>query len=320
MAMYILRKSVPKTAKCSVRVGSQRRLMTDLSVYLHAVTVDVCRDEPVMATLEFTQWVDQSIDKHKRDANSLQSGEPILIEVAFTNHTEEVMDGFIKNIVFDSNSDSQRSKRVTMVCQDKSFLLDTSSVQHKWGGDTPVNDHFIATAILNNYGMTLTPDSGMGRRYSNLEQDGTDYHFLQSRARANNYELLFYGDSVYFGPMRLKADCQYDIVVEKGLTSHCQYFSFQGTKALGDEDFYWACGELNGLNFGRVLKVGDSVCFDGIGEHHTGTYYVDKVCHHFMGENYYQRFKLLRPVEDVELSNVTVGPFPTVPSLIYDVL
>lgn len=320
MAMYLLSKSIHKTAKCAVRVGSKRRPMTELHVYQKNVTIDVSRDEPAIATLELTHWSDSETRQQEQAASLLRHGEPILIEVAFNDHVEEIMDGFIKDIVFEYDSDGQRSKPVKMICQDQSLRLDAKPVQNKWGGDSPVNDHHIATAILNNYGLSLTPDSGMGRRYSSLEQDGTDFNFLQSRARANGYELLFRGDSVYFGPMRLSTDCQYDIVVQKGLTSSCQYFSFQGTKTLGDENFYWACGELNGLNFGHVLKVGDSVCFKGIGEHYTGTYYVDTVCHRFVGENYYQRFNLLRPIADMELTNITVGPFPTMPSLIYDVL
>jgi hypothetical protein len=320
MAMYILNKSVNKTAKCSVRVGLERRLMTELNVYLQDVTVDMCRDEPAMATLKLARWSDQQNQKQAHSGSLFEPGEPILIEVVFTNHTEEVMAGYIKDIVVEYDSDGQQSKFMTVVCQDQSLPLDMEPVQKMWGGNSPVNDHFIAAAILDKYGLTLTPDSGMGRSYASLKQNGTDFSFLQSRARANGYEFIFHGNSVYFGPMRLMADCQYDIAVQKGIASHCQYFSFQGTRPLGEEKFYWASSELNGFNFGHVLKIGNPVCFYGVGEQYSGAYYVDTVGHHFVRGNYYQRFNLLRPIENIELDNVTVGPFPRLPSLIYDVL
>lgn len=320
MAMYILSKSPNSTAKCFVRVGLERRLMTELNVYIQDVMIDVRRDEPTMATLKLTQWIDESNGQQQGSGSLFERGEPILIGVAFANHMEEVMTGYIKDIVSESDSENQRSKFVTVICQDQSFPLDIKPIQKMWGGNFPVNDHFITAAILEKYGLTLTPDSGMGRSYASLKQNSTDYHFLQARARANDYELMFFGDSVYFGPMRLTADCQYDIKVQKGITSHCQYFSFQGTKHLDEKSFYWAYGELNGLKSEHVLKVGQPVYFYGIGEHYSGAYYVDTVCHHFDRGNYYQRFNLLRPRENVELDKVTVGPFPSMPSFIYDVL
>jgi hypothetical protein len=324
MAMYILSKTASRTAKCSVRVGLEQRLMTEYNIYLQDVTIDIRRDESAIAILKLTQWSKKQ--NHKKAYNTSTSlfgpGEPLLIEVEFNNHTEEVMKGFIKDIIFESDSEGRQSKCMTVVCQDQSLPLDIEPIQKIWGGDSPVNDHFIAAAILDKYGLTLTPDSGMGRSYASLNQNGTDFDFLQSRARANGYELLFYGNSVYFGPMRLGSDCQHDIKVQKGITSHCQYFSFQGTKYLGEESFYWACGELNGVNLGHVLKVAKPVCFHGIGEHYSGAYYVDTVSHHFHQGNYYQRFNLLRQIDidNIELENFTVGPFPSNLSFVYDVL
>jgi hypothetical protein len=318
--MYILSKSPNSTAKCFVRVGVERRLVTELNIYIQDVMIDVRRDEPTMATLKLTQWVNETNREQQHSGSWLERGEPILIQVVFANHTEEVMTGYIKDIVSESDSESRRSKFLTVICQDQSLPLDIEPQQKMWGGDFPVNDHFITAAILDKYGLSLTPDSGMGRSYARLKQNSTDYHFLQSRARANDYELMFLGDSVYFGPMRLTADCQYDIKVQKGITSHCQYFAVQGTKYIDEKSFYWACGELNGLKLEHVLKVGEPVCFYGIGEHYSGAYYVDTVSHHFDRGNYYQRFNLLRPRENVELNQVTVGPFPSMPSLIYDVL
>jgi phage protein D len=53
-------------------------------------------------------------------------------------------------------------------------------------------------------------------------------------------------------------------------------------------------GELDGVLYGHVLKVGQPVGVDGVGEWMGGTYYVDKVSHRFAQDGYRQRFTLLR--------------------------
>jgi len=53
-------------------------------------------------------------------------------------------------------------------------------------------------------------------------------------------------------------------------------------------------GELDGTLYGHVLKVGFPVPVDGVGDWLSGTYYVDKVSHHFNFQGYRQRFTLLR--------------------------
>jgi len=55
-----------------------------------------------------------------------------------------------------------------------------------------------------------------------------------------------------------------------------------------------ADGELDGTLYGHVLAVGKPVGVDGVGEWMGGTYYVDKVSHHFAQDGYRQRFTLLR--------------------------
>lgn len=53
-------------------------------------------------------------------------------------------------------------------------------------------------------------------------------------------------------------------------------------------------GELSGDLYGHVLRVGETVGVDGVGDRHNGIYYVDEVTHLFNGEGYKQSFKLLR--------------------------
>jgi hypothetical protein len=53
-------------------------------------------------------------------------------------------------------------------------------------------------------------------------------------------------------------------------------------------------GELDGVLYGHVLRVGELVPVDGIGQRMNGTYYVDKVTHAINYEGYRQQFNLLR--------------------------
>ncbi|MFC7335834.1 phage late control D family protein [Haloferula chungangensis] len=55
-----------------------------------------------------------------------------------------------------------------------------------------------------------------------------------------------------------------------------------------------ASGELDGSLYGYVLHVGKTVGVDGVGERHSGIYYVDRVEHKFDGNGYRQSFQLLR--------------------------
>ena len=53
-------------------------------------------------------------------------------------------------------------------------------------------------------------------------------------------------------------------------------------------------GELDGSRYGHVLRVGEPVGVDGVGDWLGGRYYVDTVTHRFSMEGYRQSFKLLR--------------------------
>ena len=55
-----------------------------------------------------------------------------------------------------------------------------------------------------------------------------------------------------------------------------------------------ADGELDGTLYGHVLRVGEPVPVDGVGDWLGGLYYVDSVSHKFTLDGYRQSFQLLR--------------------------
>ena len=66
-----------------------------------------------------------------------------------------------------------------------------------------------------------------------------------------------------------------------------------------------ASGELSGDLYGHVLRVGETVGVDGVGDRHSGLYYVDAVTHLFNGEGYKESFQLLRNAYG---DNLPAGP------------
>lgn len=64
-------------------------------------------------------------------------------------------------------------------------------------------------------------------------------------------------------------------------------------------------GELDGTLYGHVLRVGELVPVDGVGERLNGLYYVDTVSHHFSTDGYRQSFRVLRNAYG---DNVPSGP------------
>jgi phage protein D len=66
-----------------------------------------------------------------------------------------------------------------------------------------------------------------------------------------------------------------------------------------------ADGELDGTLYGHVLRVGELVPVDGVGDRLNGLYYVDSVSHSFSNDGYRQSFRLLRNAYG---DNVPSGP------------
>ena len=72
-------------------------------------------------------------------------------------------------------------------------------------------------------------------------------------------------------------------------------------------------GELDGTTYGHVLRVGEPVGVDGVGEWLGGVYYVDSVTHRFSKDGYRQTFRLLRNAYGDNLessSNPLAAVFP----------
>jgi hypothetical protein len=347
-------------AECLIRVGSAGEEITDLYPFLVEVSVDTNRNEAAVATLKFETRRDEQGQWLVQDSGTLAPWEPIVIEAAFGSRTQEVMRGFIREIRADYPEDAGATT-VIVECQDESYQLDRTHARETWGAEAPTSDTVIVSTILGKYGLSLDKDSHAGQSNIVINQDDSDIIFLRQRAEANGYDLLFYAGSVYFGPMRLDADPQENIMVYAGPATNCLRFNVTedghqadqvifdraetagagtvsetvepdlpllGTTSVrnqgsGLEEFSWrlarkegmsedewqarsqrranelalrikAEGELDGSLYGYVLKVGEPVGVDGVGERYSGIYFVDTVNHVFNTDGYRQSFRLLR--------------------------
>jgi hypothetical protein len=66
-------------------------------------------------------------------------------------------------------------------------------------------------------------------------------------------------------------------------------------------------GEMDGSLYGHVLRVGEPVGVDGVGERHNGAYFVGAVRHRFNAEGYRQSFTLYRNAYGDNLGAGVVG-------------
>ncbi len=358
MVLDLLSSKLREPAECILKVDGEE--IADLYPFLTEVTVETSRSEAWNATWRFESRRDEQGKWTVQDAGLLAPWKEIVVEAAFGSHTEEVMSGFIREVSADYPEEAGATA-VTVQCQDRSLALDREHVRTVWGAEAPTDDQTIVRAVLAAHGLSLDPESGTGLSGLVVNQDGTDIRFLRDRAEANGYELIFDGDTVYFGPMRVDADPQATIMVYAGRDTNCLRFSaradghqpdrvafdvaaatgaervervvepdlpLMGTEAAdsggaGLSDFAWRMtrqgganeeelvaraqgkanelamkvkgeGELDGSLYGHVLRVGEPVGVDGVGDWLGGIYYVDKVKHRFSLDGYRQAFTLLR--------------------------
>jgi hypothetical protein len=320
MAIYLLSDNYRKSAKCAIHVGTQRREIPELYELLTEVRIERHRDKASCAVLKLQTQDEFTCRGEKWDKDIFLPGEPIILQAVFENYREEILRGFVVNVKA-TYSRENGSRGLIVRCQDESLPLECKRVRRIWGREVPVNDRIIAALILEEYGLSLDPESGSGTSFQALRQDDTDMGFLRARAEANDYELLFEGGRVYFGPMRWGAESQCHIEVQKGAAAHCRRFSLPHDYYQGNEMLFGkAEGELDGSRYGHVLQVGKPVKVNGIVESYDDRYYVNSVSHRFTDKHYWQVFTLLHDPGEEKLGEDIEIRLSSAPSLFYEIL
>jgi len=166
----------------------------------------------------------------------------VKISAAFGDESEEVMRGYVREVRAEYPAE-KGSARVTVICQDHSLCLDRLHVDQRWGEDSPTTDGQIAATIARRNNLQILDTPGEGQTVQDLSQNSTDIRFLQRRAEANGYEILFREGKMYFGEMRLDAETQPAILVYAGPDTNCIAFNIQDDGHKPDRVAYQVAAE-----------------------------------------------------------------------------
>jgi phage protein D len=209
-------------APASCRVLIDGTEVIELYPLLVEVTVDTSRTEAWTATLTLETRRDHSGDWLVQDGSTLRNWADIEVRATFGQQEETVFRGYVREINTELPEDAGGAV-VKVECQDQSLRLDRSHNRTSWGTEeAPTSDGAILQVILGNYGLRAAADSAQGQSgLEELPQNDTDIRFLRQRAEFNGYELIFYPDEVYFGPVRYQASVQETLMVYAGPASNC---------------------------------------------------------------------------------------------------
>jgi len=222
-------------AECVIELGGAE--IDDLYPSLIEVEVDSNRRQWTIATLVFDTRRMEDGSWLVQDDERLKPWVPIKISAVFGQEREEVMRGYVVEVRADYPAE-RGSSRVTVTCQDDSILLDRLHVEQRWGEDTPTTDGQIAAEIADRNGLSLLGVPGVGQTVQDLNQNTTDIRFLQKRARANGYEIIFQEGRLHFGDMRLDSETQATIMIYAGTDTNCISFNVRDDGNNPDKFIY----------------------------------------------------------------------------------
>jgi phage protein D len=208
--------------ECLISIGDTE--ISDLYPFLMEVSVETARESASEAVLKFETRRDIDGTWIIQDDDRIRPWKTLRIDAAFGEETEEVMRGYIREIAVTFPEDGGGAI-VTIKVQDDSLFLDRTHKRRTWGVPNKTTDGLIATQIISD--ANLLPDGMPASGQSNVEvnQDETDAAFLKKRAEANGYEVIYRRGMVYFGPRRLTAKGQPNIMVYAGPSTNCITFN-----------------------------------------------------------------------------------------------
>ncbi len=242
MALLDLLSDVKRyPAECIVEVDGAA--IEDLYPVLVEVEVDSNRSQWTVATLTFESRRMEDGTWLVQDDERFRPWVPVKIEAAFGKEREEVMRGYIREVRAEYPAE-RGGARVTVTCQDESILLDRLHVEQRWGEDTPTTDGQVAATIADRNGLSLLSTPGEGQTIQDVNQNTTDVRFLQRRAQANGYEIIFREGKLHFGEMRLDIETQPNLTVYAGSATNCISFNVRDDGNNPDRFVYQVAAEV----------------------------------------------------------------------------
>jgi phage protein D len=209
---------------CLIEVGEGPEDIGDIAALVASVEVQTGREETWSGAVviedrrrEDGQWM-------AADSGLFTRWAPIRISADFQTHQEEIIRGYITGITPEYGT-SPADAKLTLEVQDAGAALGREQMRRVWGNDAPITDLLILTELVADLDLAPDPASAQGQSSRALAQEATPIQFLQERARANGFELMFDAGLVYFGPRRLDGTAQAPILVYAGRSTNCRSFT-----------------------------------------------------------------------------------------------
>lgn len=215
-----------QAASVLIQVGQAQKDLGDLANLISDIDVKTSREAAAAATITIDDRRDTNGQWLAADAGLLARWEPILISADFETHLEEIFRGYIMELkpTFPQNGGEAK---LVIDCQDDSAALSREHMRRVWGDEnTPIADRDILIELIKPLPLSAI-DGPPGQSSRALNMDAKPINFLQERAKANGFELIFSGGEVYFGPKRLEGETQAPIMVYAGSATNCLNFSVQ---------------------------------------------------------------------------------------------
>jgi phage protein D len=214
-------------AGCVIEVGTpyEDRSMAPLYPALREVTVEIARGKAGEAKITLATRRGQDGNWDVEDSGVFVDWKPVRIQAAFGLTTrEEVIRGVVREIKV-QHPPNLGDSTVQVTVQDLSLVADREHRRQVWGTNSAKSsDSQILQEVLARNQLQSDSASGQGLTGIIVNQDGTDAALLRARAEANGYELLYEGDTVFFGPLdgRLSSpSTQASILVGAGSSTNC---------------------------------------------------------------------------------------------------
>ncbi|SFR50732.1 phage late control D family protein [Litoreibacter janthinus] len=212
-----------QAASVEILVGAEQADLGSLADLVSSIEVRSARMEAASASITIDDRRDTNGDYMAADSGLFARWAAIVINADFQTHIEEVFRGYIMELKPSYPQNGGEAKLV-IECLDDSAALSREHQRRIWGDETaPMTDRAILEELISPLPLTLAsgPEGASARA---LTQDATPIAFLQDRAKANGFEMIFERGEIYFGPKRLESDPQAKIMVYAGSATNCLNF------------------------------------------------------------------------------------------------
>ena len=209
--------------ECVIEVDRQE--IGDIYQHLTEITVNMSRRKFTEAILKFESPTDEFGERVVADRTDLMPWPEITIDAVFGSKTDRLFSGVVFGVSpsFPNNSGQAT---FTVTCRDHAAKLSRMTRPQEWGEpDQPTTDKAILAGILGRHNLTPHKKNDPGMSGLVLRTNETDISLLQSRARDNGFDLIFFQNELYFGPPLIEAACQPAIMVYAGQKSNCYSFN-----------------------------------------------------------------------------------------------